>query len=167
MRTIAHVKNENVFRVCSTGRSYIAASDPSTASANAHLGILCYRVRSAGVAEDGTYECGMNAATVIEFPEDAPVEIVEQNAKINAHENHHTSLTGAEHEAANARCRQIDELKRVTLIRKEIEKQSKSSEEAFRWRIREALSEGVTVAEVRAETGLSRERVYQIRDNRR
>lgn len=37
----------------------------------------------------------------------------------------------------------------------------------FRKAVRNALTKGVGVAEVRQETGLSRERIYQIRDNRR
>ncbi|MEU3283288.1 hypothetical protein [Streptomyces antibioticus] len=59
------------------------------------------------------------------------------------------------------------DLVRATLRRTQQRQETETVEGAFRLRVQTALRAGMPVTKISSITGLSRERVYQIRDGRR
>ena len=110
-------------------------------------------------ATDGIYEIGADMTKNDVITETTLVEIHERGAKV-----HHVSDDIRDETPAE---QTREQLSHVAKVRQKARREFEDSDEEFRIAIRQALHSGISVAEVRQITGLSRERIYQIRDDRR
>lgn len=162
MATITDVRKGDIYTL--GGSQWIALSGARRwgRTGDTHRRIIVERIDLdlAGLRADGVYELGSCGIETTDIPDDTPVDITDRGVAYH----HHIDDTDAED---NEACRARDELVRMTAVRRRQEREYTEADGRFRTRIRAALKAGMSVAEVRAETGLSRERVYQIRDGRR
>lgn len=61
----------------------------------------------------------------------------------------------------------LADLRELTVKRDALAKQAAETEMFWRWRIQAAVKAGLSVPEIAEVAGISRQRVYQIRDGRR
>lgn len=124
----------------------------------------------AGIDDAGVLEFGRRCGHAGHVP-DAEVNLlrrgVEHHSAVRRSVRRPDGALACEHTNYTATETARSEVRRRSLIRKNLDRLTEEAEPAFRAAIRDALADGVTVAEIQAETGLSRARIYQIRDNRR
>lgn len=128
-------------------------------------------VDQAGIRENGILEFGTVGENSYDLDESTEVEVLRSGVEyrtsadyVRPHDGGNLTADDLKQEREGA---SRSELVRVTLRRKAREEEASLEEASFRKTIQKALNAGIGVAEIRHETGLSRERVYQIRDGRR
>ena len=126
--------------------------------------------RFAGIAEDGVLEFGIKGHAVRHVP-DIDVQVLRsgvhyRSSALRSETAEDGRLIPVHTGYSAAECVRT-ELVRYTLKRVEIGLQADEVNGWFREYIRRGLKHGMSVAEIREVTGLSRERIYQIRDGRR
>lgn len=128
-------------------------------------------VDRAGISEDGTLEFGTTRENTYDLDDTTEVDVLRSNVQYRTSRDYVRPSGGGsltaddlknEREGASR-----SELVRVSLRRKAREEEARLEEHSFRKAIQKSLDAGISVAEIRQETGLSRERIYQIRDGRR
>lgn len=165
MATIADIRRGDLFTRHATGATHIAVQDARPLGDRgeaAHLTVVAAFDR-ARVArrEDGVFEAGSIVARKDWLASDEQVTILERGVAYHWH---------VEDEAAwadNDANRDRAEVARVVAVRREQERNLEEMDAEFRLRVRRAITSGVSVAELTEMTGLSRARIYQIRDGRR
>ncbi|MFK0140683.1 hypothetical protein [Streptomyces murinus] len=128
-------------------------------------------LRGKPTAEDGALELGTHSLAIHDFDEDTEVTLIRSDVQYRdvwhyLPESARTDESGVTFrrypkEFAHA------ELVKAATLHKEYRRKGVEAEGAFRLRVKTALRSGMSVAEVGRATGLSRERIYQIRDDRR
>lgn len=132
--------------------------------------IRLLRVDRAGIREGGTLEFGTTGENTRDLDEATQVDVLRSNVKYRTSRDY-VPASGSSLSAEDLKNEREgvsrSELVRVSLRRKAREEEASLEERSFRKAIQKALDAGIGVAEVRQETELSRERIYQIRDGRR
>lgn len=169
------------------GISYIALTQPERVSDRGDMAhtirLSLLRTGRAGIHPDGTLEFGATSVETSLLDDTTEVEIIRSDVRWRDVSNYEPAITTEQvidvlnggappvpgrsinQLAAERKCRA--ELARVALRRTAHLEQGKAEETSFRIAVRNAVKAGIPVAEIREATGLSRERVYQIRDGRR
>ncbi|URN11333.1 hypothetical protein LUW77_03310 [Streptomyces radiopugnans] len=123
------------------------------------------------VREDGTLEFGQKLGSSYRLADTTDVELIRSGVQYRTVRDYASTYTGGALTAEDLQQEREgsarSELVRVALRRKQREAAATEGEMEFRKGVRQALDAGISVAEIRRETGLSRERIYQIRDGRR
>lgn len=173
MTAITEIKAND--EITHKGDRYVVTKAPrrmGTKGEAAHL-IEIFLIPSAraGVREDGTLEFGQNLGSSHRLADTTDVELVRSGVQYRTVRDYAGTYEGGNLTAEDMREEREgsarSELVRVALRRKQREAEATEDEAMFRRGIRQALDAGISVAEIRRETGLSRERIYQIRDGRR
>lgn len=132
--------------------------------------VRVYSARDAATADDGIMELGSQRPRTVDVDNTTPVTVIRSNVEyrdlwsyLPPEKRHLTEIWQTSSPDAFARAN----LALASLKRKQRQQEAAAADGAFRLRVRKALESGIPVAEIREITGLSRERVYQIRDNRR
>lgn len=154
------------------GELQIATEDAKQATTEV-VYLYLLPVSMAGVQEDGTLEFGQNLGrrqTLSSDPGDIPLTRTEVPYRtgidyVDEFPNPNLITKGDRRREIEQSMR--SELVRVALRRKAAEAAIATGEAQFRKTIRRSIDAGISVAEIQERTGLSRARVYQIRDNRR
>jgi hypothetical protein len=169
------------------GISYIVTEAPkklSNVGEMAHtIRVEVIRTAKAGIHPDGTLEFGTVAHEMRDLDDTTDVEVIRSNVRrrnVIDYPPHITTeqvwdfMNGGAAPVPGRSIRQLEneracraELARVALRRNARLEQGKEEEISFRTRVRQAVEAGISVSEIRETTGLSRERIYQIRDGRR
>lgn len=126
----------------------------------------------AGVQDDGTLEFGTTATNSRDLSDTTDVELVRSGVQYRTSADYVTPNGGGGNLTAEDLKREREgvarsELIRVSLRRTQRAREAGEEDSMFRRGVKKAVEAGLSVAEVREQTGLSRERVYQIRDGRR
>lgn len=125
----------------------------------------------AGVQDDGTLEFGTTATNSRDLPDTTDVELVRSGVQYRTSADYVTPCDGGNLTAEDLKREREgvarSELIRVSLRRAQRAREAGEEDSMFRRGVKKAVEAGLSVAEVREQTGLSRERVYQIRDGRR
>lgn len=128
-------------------------------------------VDRAGIRENGVLEFGTTGENTYDLDESTEVDVLRSGVEYRTSADYVRPYDGGSLSAEDLKSEREgasrSELARVALRRKAREGEANLEEASFREAIQKALNAGIGVAEIRQETGLSRERVYQIRDGRR
>lgn len=125
----------------------------------------------AGIQGDGTLEFGTTATNSRDLSDTTDVELVRSGVQYRTSADYVTPYDGENLTAEDLKREREgvarSELIRVSLRRAQRAREAGEEDSMFRRGVKKAVEAGLSVAEVREQTGLSRERVYQIRDGRR
>lgn len=138
----------------------------------AHLvRVFLLRSDQAGIQDDGTLEFGTTGSNSRDLPDTTDVELVRSNVQyrtsadyVRPYDGGNLTADDLKHEREGVA---LSELTRVSLRRAQRAREAGEEDASFRRGVKKALEAGVSVAAIREQTGLSRERIYQIRDGRR
>jgi hypothetical protein len=132
----------------------------------ATIRVFTLHVQRAGLAEDGTLEFGVVGRGSHDLPGNQDVLLLRSAVRYRTSADYVLPLAPVDR-ATEKRLAARSELVRVALRRKQQEEAARASDAAFRKGVCDALEAGMSVADIMEETGLSRARIYQIRDGRR
>lgn len=157
------------------GESYLAFKDGRKTGTSGEAATLATvalgRTSEAGVSEDGVLEFGYSGGGSMDHVPDEDVLLMRSGVSF-----HSSVYRSVKREDCSLACEKTlytaadaarAELRRQTLRRGMRAEEMNAGELTFRKAVKNSLDKGIGVAEIVEQTGLSRARVYQIRDGRR